>query len=198
MLTQQHTYAAQLKVNLRPIWLPTTAAIVSLGQNFGDLIWRLVFEELKAAAVVCTEGEANSLPTWAKDSLAADEDNDIREEERSWRDPSAHKLRCVVTKWTRGSLLDELRKVLSCRLLSCIHNLQCGIHSHCPNRKGLTHNRTRRSSLLRLVSVLRLWRDTTATLSRSSYPLRAMGAQIRVPITKPLSSLFQSFSTDLN
>jgi U3 small nucleolar RNA-associated protein 20 len=38
---------AQLKVNLRPLWSPSASALSSLGQRFADLVWSLLFEEVK-------------------------------------------------------------------------------------------------------------------------------------------------------
>ncbi|KAF8883245.1 armadillo-type protein [Infundibulicybe gibba] len=81
---------AQLKVNLRPLWSPASGALALLSQRFGDLVWDLVFGELKTLAE-------------AEDGQAIDEDpSDPWEEERSWRDPSAHKLRSVIFNWLGG------------------------------------------------------------------------------------------------
>jgi hypothetical protein len=94
-------FAAQLKVNLRPLWSPAIAALSSLSQRFGDLVWQILFEELKASQTA--EG-VSQLPSQqghsevdqgSEDSL----DRDRWEDERSWRDPSGHKLRVVSAQW---------------------------------------------------------------------------------------------------
>ncbi|THV05319.1 hypothetical protein K435DRAFT_120793 [Dendrothele bispora CBS 962.96] len=105
---------AQLKVNLRPIWSPAATAISILSQRFGDLAWDLLFRELKAAS--------ENLGTTADHSLNEDPSEDSTngslddpwEEERSWRDPSAHKLRSAVIHWTENSFyLSRLKKAES-------------------------------------------------------------------------------------
>ncbi|KAJ7931499.1 armadillo-type protein [Mycena leptocephala] len=86
---------AQLKVNLRPLWSPAAGALAQMAQRFGDEIWRMVFQELQTLY-------SNSPP---RDDVQleqiddGDEDEEPREEERTWRDPSAYKLRSVVGKW---------------------------------------------------------------------------------------------------
>ncbi|KIM44053.1 hypothetical protein M413DRAFT_17908 [Hebeloma cylindrosporum] len=98
---------AQLKVNLRPLWSPAAAALSLLGQRFGDLVWRLLFEELRK---VTSEdlGSADGLDgvpledgQQLKEAGGVDETSvgDPWEEERTWRDPSAHKLRSVIMIW---------------------------------------------------------------------------------------------------
>ncbi|THH26353.1 hypothetical protein EUX98_g7834 [Antrodiella citrinella] len=89
---------AQLKVNLRPLWKPTAEALAQLSHRFGDLVWRLVFAEVRKV----TETESTySAPSWM--SELSDEDLDpISETERTWRDPSGHKLRTAVALWMRG------------------------------------------------------------------------------------------------
>ncbi|RPD58084.1 hypothetical protein L227DRAFT_196304 [Lentinus tigrinus ALCF2SS1-6] len=86
---------AQLKVNLRPLWSPAAAALSTLSSRFGDLVWSLLFQELQEAST-STVGKVCD-PTWAQDG--ADPEDDIWEEERSWRDPSAHKVRVVLGRW---------------------------------------------------------------------------------------------------
>ncbi|KAJ7227174.1 armadillo-type protein [Mycena pura] len=86
---------AQLKVNLRPLWSPASGALAQMAQRFGDEIWRLAFQELQTLYAAPPSDTVES-------GLATEEqskDDDPREEERSWRDPSAHKLRGVVRKW---------------------------------------------------------------------------------------------------
>ncbi|RXW23686.1 hypothetical protein EST38_g2153 [Candolleomyces aberdarensis] len=95
---------AQLKVNLRPLWSPATAAISSLSSRFGDLIWELLFTDLKGVSDP-TRGSIEG-SDHGHGSVDDREDEDIWEEERSWRDPSAHKLRVSVGHW----IDDDYRK----------------------------------------------------------------------------------------
>jgi len=98
---------AQLKVNLRPLWSPAAAALSSLSQRFGDLVWRLLFEELRK--VTTSEPTGTISPSQSQSSerdqdVATEEEgiydeSDPWEEERSWRDPSAHQLRSIVNVW---------------------------------------------------------------------------------------------------
>ncbi|KDR69878.1 hypothetical protein GALMADRAFT_255731 [Galerina marginata CBS 339.88] len=101
---------AQLKVNLRPLWSPAAAALGSLGQRFGDLVWRLLFEELKQAtldvpnhSISASESTSSLEPNQDSGeggySDADIADSDPWEEEKTWRDPSAHKLRSIVIVW---------------------------------------------------------------------------------------------------
>ncbi|KAF7327783.1 DRIM domain-containing protein [Mycena kentingensis (nom. inval.)] len=83
---------AQLKVNLRPLWSPAAGALAQMAQRFGDEVWRLVFAELQAV-------HADSSPISGEEMFEEEVEGDPREEERSWRDPSAHKLRGVVQEW---------------------------------------------------------------------------------------------------
>lgn len=56
------------------------------------------------------------LPSWADSDLQdGDSMDDPWEDERSWRDPSVHKLRGSIAKWIKGSefLSADLRKVCS-------------------------------------------------------------------------------------
>jgi U3 small nucleolar RNA-associated protein 20 len=88
---------AQLKVGLRPVWLPTVHVLEKLSGRCGEIVWRVVFGELKA---VIGSSNVENVPDWTKDidDEAGDAD-EVRESERSWRDPSAHKIRCVLAKW---------------------------------------------------------------------------------------------------
>ncbi|KAH8088968.1 armadillo-type protein [Cristinia sonorae] len=89
---------AQLKVNLRPLWKPASEALSSLSQRFGDLVWKLLFEEIRKVS----NGEtSHSTPEWMSE-LSDDELDPISEDEKTWRDPSAHKLRSSITLWMRG------------------------------------------------------------------------------------------------
>ncbi|KAH7929562.1 hypothetical protein BV22DRAFT_1191955 [Leucogyrophana mollusca] len=93
---------SQLKVNLRPVWSPASEAISSLAQRLGDHVWHLVFSELQG---VSNGQAAKSAPEWLNEG-EGEEDNadDPWEDERSWRDPGAHKVRSVVLKWLSSSL----------------------------------------------------------------------------------------------
>jgi U3 small nucleolar RNA-associated protein 20 len=80
-----------------------------------DLVWRTLFEELKTVTLKRAEvDDVEPLPSWA-DSNPMDGDSldDPWEDERSWRDPSARKLRAMIAKWINGSefLSADLRKV---------------------------------------------------------------------------------------
>ncbi|EAU91851.2 U3 snoRNP protein Utp20 [Coprinopsis cinerea okayama7 len=90
---------AQLKVNLRPLWSPAIAAIGSLAQRFGDLVWQLLFAELRSVTSSDSSERKVSNGGVSDAEQMSDEDVDPWEEERSWRDPSAHKLRVVSAQW---------------------------------------------------------------------------------------------------
>jgi len=102
---------AQLKVNLRSLWSPSASALSSLGQRFGDLVWGLLFEEIKKVAsstdFVAREGSPSLLQNDQEQKEQSEDDP--WEEERSWRDPSAHNIRQVVNIWNNS----RLPKVLS-------------------------------------------------------------------------------------
>lgn len=89
---------AQLKVNLRPLWSPATAAIGNLAGRWGDLVWELVFSELKLGSGEGeAEGESVDVGQQVQDEDV--EEDEVNEQERSWRDPSAHKFRVAVWHW---------------------------------------------------------------------------------------------------
>ncbi|KAF9555058.1 hypothetical protein CPC08DRAFT_643460 [Agrocybe pediades] len=98
---------AQLKVNLRPLWSPAAAALASLGQRFGDLVWRTLFEELRKVTTPLLSSVVDSMqPAFSgMDNEVVGDDEDVfalwdpQEEEKTWRDPSAHKLRSIVIVW---------------------------------------------------------------------------------------------------
>ncbi|KZT18582.1 hypothetical protein NEOLEDRAFT_1246369 [Neolentinus lepideus HHB14362 ss-1] len=92
---------AQFKVNLRPNWAPTSAAVVALSQRFGDLVWDLVFSQLQKVS----QGEVDvRLPSWAQEEIEDGSRDDIWEDEKSWRDPSAHKVRITVKRWRQDNI----------------------------------------------------------------------------------------------
>ncbi|KAG0701153.1 armadillo-type protein [Suillus ampliporus] len=84
---------SQLKVNLRPIWSPASEALSSLAQRFGDVVWDIIFSELQEPQGV------HQTPDWLNVTKDDGNDMDPWEEERSWRDPSAHKLRGAAANW---------------------------------------------------------------------------------------------------
>lgn len=88
---------AQLKVGLRPVWLPTAHALEKLSERCGEVVWRVMFGELKAVIALSS---VDSVPDWAKDiGNSTGNAEEWRESERSWRDPSAHKIYNTLTKW---------------------------------------------------------------------------------------------------
>jgi U3 small nucleolar RNA-associated protein 20 len=88
---------AQLKVGLRPVWLPTAHALENLSERCGEIVWRVMFGELKAVIALSS---VDSVPDWAKDmGIGVDNAEEWRESERSWRDPSAHKICNALSKW---------------------------------------------------------------------------------------------------
>lgn len=84
---------SQLKVNLRPIWSPAAQALSSLAQKFGDVVWNIIFSELQQP-----QG-ANRIPDWLAATKDDQNDMDPWEEERSWRDPTAHRVRGAAVSW---------------------------------------------------------------------------------------------------
>ncbi|KAI0333223.1 hypothetical protein GY45DRAFT_1319830 [Cubamyces sp. BRFM 1775] len=95
---------AQLKVNLRPLWSAATSALSALSSRFGDLIWGLLFQELQDASFATKD--AASDPAWVKKGVEEAAD-DVWEDERSWRDPSAHKVRTVLARWLEHSAAEH-------------------------------------------------------------------------------------------
>lgn len=87
------------------MWSPAAEALALLSQHFGDLVWELMFGELRAVSRVQGMEQATTTnPLWMGGVSSSPEDDDDKEpleEERSWRDPSAHKLRSAVGKWLR-------------------------------------------------------------------------------------------------
>lgn len=111
---------AQLKVNLRPLWSPTVEALATVAERFDDLTWRLLFEQLCSM----TLGHFHeSQPAWM--TLEDKELDAISEAEKSWRDPSAHKLRCSITIWLSEDTAQ--RSIVSVRLPASNHqeNTHC-------------------------------------------------------------------------
>ncbi|KAG6830801.1 hypothetical protein H0H92_014650 [Tricholoma furcatifolium] len=107
---------SQLKVNLRPLWAPACKAlggVVERSPGWGDMVWGVVWGQVRGV-------EANRNEDGGQESEDEDEDepkeeeeeDDPWEEERSWRDPSAHKLRSTVWRWVNGdaAAYDDLLK----------------------------------------------------------------------------------------
>ncbi|KAH9067708.1 armadillo-type protein [Lactarius vividus] len=96
---------AQLKIGLRPVWLPATRVLEKLSEQSGEVVWRIMFEELKE---VISTSSADGVPEWMEDTRDVDDDLDkVHESERSWRDPSAHKVRSALAKWSAGDRFME-------------------------------------------------------------------------------------------
>ena len=87
-------------------------ALSELSTRCDSVVWSAVFEDLRRLS---EDPNLEISPEWAKESLSGDED-DIQEEERTWRDPSAHKMRVAVSSWMGDRVLR--RKIIRvCRLL---------------------------------------------------------------------------------
>ncbi|KAF9234002.1 armadillo-type protein [Melanogaster broomeanus] len=89
-------FTAQLKVNLRPLWSPVAEALSTLAKRFGDPVWTCVFEELQ---VVTKFEKGAGVPDWSNESVDKDGSDDPWEDERTWRDGAAHKVRTVMSSW---------------------------------------------------------------------------------------------------
>jgi U3 small nucleolar RNA-associated protein 20 len=90
---------AQLKVGLRPVWLPAARVLEKFSEQSGEVVWRIMFGELKE---VVSTSSADDVPEWMKDVEVEGDLDKVRENERSWRDPSAHKVRSALAKWAAG------------------------------------------------------------------------------------------------
>ena len=85
---------------MRPIWSPALSVLASLSTQSGDVVWTIAFDELKSLS----QGQfaETHIPEWNQLN-EGDQDqieDDPWEEEKSWRDPSAHKLRLAVLHWS--------------------------------------------------------------------------------------------------
>ncbi|KAI0045527.1 hypothetical protein FA95DRAFT_1561038 [Auriscalpium vulgare] len=100
---------AQLKVNLKPVWVPAAQTVAAVAQRCGDVVWRVLLAELRGAIGV-EAGSSASQPEWVKEASEEEEDRDtIREDEKTWRDPSAHKVRGALSSWLQsGSARQQL------------------------------------------------------------------------------------------
>ena len=171
---------AQLKVNLRPLWSPAAEALSSLAKRFGDSVWACLFDELQAVTKATHGGE---LPEWLNKNVEQDVNDDPWEEERTWRDGAAHKIRNVIASW-----LDHEHDEKAIILVSVGFQVFGGLIQHLflfPNRirNPLTDSilfRTRRSCSQRLDNARRLPRSITANSFRSSCRWRSTTTQFRV------------------
>ena len=116
----------QLTVSLRPVWSPAAGAIASLADRFPDTVWKLVFKELET---VQTWGKLER-PDWipatsnkSEGSGSSTVDGDeLNEQERSWRDPSAFKLRGIVKSWVSDDKCKKsIIEVCTIYLLGPVH-----------------------------------------------------------------------------
>lgn len=62
----------------------------------------MMIEELGSLDVF---SESTTLPPWIMD--AAEEEDEVIKEERSWQDPGAHKLRVVLSLWTSNAVCKD-------------------------------------------------------------------------------------------
>lgn len=92
--------SAQLKVHLRPVWSPASGALATLASRFPAVVWQLLFSELSVV-----HSSAGADPSWMDKSNIGEDEEDldsVREDERTWRDPSAHKVRTSLARWAGG------------------------------------------------------------------------------------------------
>ena len=87
------SHLAQLKVNLRPLWVPAVKALSVFSAWFEESIWKLVFTELEATI-------RGNHARVVESTNSPDASDVVVETERSWRDPSAAKLLSAVDKWS--------------------------------------------------------------------------------------------------
>jgi len=85
-------------VNLKPLWSPAAAALAVLSQRFGDVVWDLMYSEIQRGED-SNPVTRNPISGGLHNEEVRGNENDIWEDERSWRDPSAHKLRVALSKW---------------------------------------------------------------------------------------------------
>lgn len=71
-------------------------ALSELSNRCDVVVWSPILEDLRRLS---WDYHFELSPGWSKESLSEDEDV-IQEEERTWQDPSAHKMRVAVSSWT--------------------------------------------------------------------------------------------------
>lgn len=103
-------------------------ALSELSNRCDPVVWSHILEDLRRLS----EGRSlENSPEWTKQPLFEDGDL-IQEEERTWQDPSAHKMRVAVSSWTSDEF--PRRKVVKvCRsslgpLLSAVTLSRCRSH----------------------------------------------------------------------
>ncbi len=81
--------------------VPCASALSSLGQRFGDLVWKLLFEEVRKVTLgeLGGFGMDDSQFRDKDEEIIGQSDDDPWEEEKSWHDPSAHNVRRAVILW---------------------------------------------------------------------------------------------------
>jgi U3 small nucleolar RNA-associated protein 20 len=113
---------AQLKVGLRPVWLPTAHALEKLSERCGEIVWQVIFGELKA---IVGSSNVENVPDWMKDVGGLNSVDEVRDSERSWRDPSAHKIRSALAKWRAGDAfqMQLIRVCFACEVVQDLLNV---------------------------------------------------------------------------
>ncbi|KAG1739895.1 down-regulated in metastasis-domain-containing protein [Suillus paluster] len=165
--------------NLRLIWSPASEALSSLAQRFGNVVWDIIFSKLQQP-----QGTQEA-PEWL--TAIKDDENDMDPwEERSWRDPTAHKLRDAAANWldkhyhckiitsqvwqSKGSALHTLRELYRSiisypdRALQTV-SLSCLLAYKSPH---LQHHEEK----LRLLLDETKWRDELTSLHLSSIEIK--------------------------
>lgn len=85
-----------------------------------DATWRLLFSELATAAASLDAPTGSVQESGASSGKAFE---DISEDVRSWRDPSAHKLRVAANKWDNIKSFQHYEQVRFCRSFILIKEL---------------------------------------------------------------------------
>ncbi|EJD40333.1 hypothetical protein AURDEDRAFT_146375 [Auricularia subglabra TFB-10046 SS5] len=93
----------QLKVNLHPVWDPATKALAELAGRCGEDVWNAIWEELDRNEDMDVD------PRSADDE--EEEDEVVKEAERTWRCPAAANVERAVRRW-RGDGSSARREVL--------------------------------------------------------------------------------------
>lgn len=90
-------------------------------------MWDIVFHELRSATLSPVLIHDRSISSWrlqAREEVDDDDPDQPPEDERLWRDASAHILRCAVGRWLRNDhLRREIMQVLITATLRRVHQL---------------------------------------------------------------------------
>ncbi|TDL22984.1 hypothetical protein BD410DRAFT_769374 [Rickenella mellea] len=129
----------QLKVNLRPLWNAAAQSISTFSIASSETVWPLILQEIQWTCSPAATDVIKAKSSWhpVGDSPSEAVADDPREEERSWRDPSAYKIRVAVKAWTsmdscRSAIIQE--QVSSDRLdLSNYEALLLATLGSCPS-----------------------------------------------------------------